>query len=166
MSKRAHVARTPQLRGLLHSRETNIDYSTSTGRCSALECRAIKRSLSCKLVATNSGVILRLTRNTRDEAYLSQELKWMHMEEIQLASAARCSGGVGADETTLIERVEPSSRVTACLSIPTVHKLLHVLEKSWATTQSSNVSCGGVRTCGQRHNFPEKNKLKHLSSKP
>ena len=37
----------------------------------------------------------------------------MHLEENQSESAATCSGGMGTDDTTLIEVVEPSSYAAA-----------------------------------------------------
>ena len=53
------------------------------------------------------------------------------MEDNQPGSVATGSGGLGTDDTTSIEVVEPSllqPRVTACLSISTVLTVLHVLE--------------------------------------
>ena len=53
---------------------------------------------------------------TRDEGYLSQELEWM--ERNQHGSDATGSGGIGTQDTTLIERVEPSSVVAAGDRLP------------------------------------------------
>ena len=56
----------------------------------------------------------------------------MQMEENQLGFAGTVSGGLGTVDTTLIERVEPSSFVAAGGSLRVhlaVQKLLHVLEK-------------------------------------
>ena len=49
------------------------------------------------------------TQYARDKRYLSQGLEWMQMEEHQPQSAATSNGRVGTGDTTLIERVEPSS---------------------------------------------------------
>ena len=58
------------------------------------------------------------TQYTRDEAYLSQKLEWMHMEAHQPESAATDSVGTGTDVTTLTEGVEPSSLVAAGARAP------------------------------------------------
>ena len=48
------------------------------------------------------------TQYARDERHLSQELEWMQMEEYPPESASTSNGRVDTDDTTLIERVEPS----------------------------------------------------------
>ena len=55
--------------------------------------------------------------------------------------------------TTLMAAVEPSSFVvvTACLSIPTVLTLQHVLEIPRSSQKKILCSCGGARTSGERH---------------
>ena len=58
------------------------------------------------------------TQCTRDEANLSPELEWMHMEENHIGSGARGGGGMGIDVTTLAEGVAASSFAAAGDRLP------------------------------------------------
>ena len=49
----------------------------------------------------------------REMKDISQALEWMHVEENQLGSAATAGGGLGTDDTTVIEVVQPSLLVAA-----------------------------------------------------
>ena len=63
---------------------------------------------TCEPSAANLGVILS-PPSLREMKHISQELEWMQVEEHLPESAATGGGRVGTDETTLIERVEPSA---------------------------------------------------------
>ena len=92
----------------------------------------------------------------------------MQMEEHQPGSAATGRGGMGTDDTTLIERVEPSSFVAAA------DRLLVHLNSSystacagdtWTSTQSFNVPVEEPQQVeGQQ--LPRKRNLKNMCSKP
>ena len=78
--------------------------------CSSLKCwKGRKKRLPiCKLAAMNFGVLLS-PHSMREMKDISLELEWMQMEENQPGSATTDSGALDGDDTTLIERVEPSS---------------------------------------------------------
>ena len=87
----------------------------------------------------------------------------MHMEETQAELATSGSGGMGADVTTLIEGVEPSSfaAATACMTIEIVFFSTTCPGDTQEILQSFSVSCpcfgfGGARTINERFHFEEK----------
>ena len=74
-------------------------------------------------------------------------------------SAHPGGGGMGTDDTTLIERVELSSFGAAGDRLPVHHQQFETWCMSWRyldTSQSSNVLVGGARTTEERHDFREK----------
>ena len=75
--------------------------------------------------------LLQLPQHTREEVLPSPELQWMHIEEDQPESLATGSGGLGTDDTSLIERAVPSSSVAAG-----AHLLVHL-------TSSYSTACPG-----------------------
>ena len=90
----------------------------------------------------NIGIILS-PFSMREMKDISQEVEWMQMEPNQPGSAATGSGGVGANDTTLIEIVEPSSFDSA------VDRLLVHL------SSSKIIACPGDTTTGtQSCNVP------------
>ena len=112
--------------------------------------------LHCKLAATNFGHLPEPTQYARDEGCLSPDLAWVHMEETQPGSAATGGGRVGTDDTSLIERVESSSFVSAEDRL-LVHQQFKNYCMSWRCpwnpTQFS-CSSGEASTGEERHNFP------------
>ena len=89
-------------------------------------------------------------QHARDEGYLSRAgCTW---EKISL-DLLPSSGGMGTDDTTLSEVVEPSSFDAAG------DRLLVHLNCSYST------ACGGARTRGETQ-LPRRGKLKNLTSKP
>ena len=116
-----------------------------------------KRLPSCKLAATNDGVILSAP-SIREMKHISEELEWMQMEEKQTVSAAKGTGGLDTDDETQLERMEPSSIAAAG------DRLLVRLNSSYSAacpgdtrtaTKKFECSCEGVRTIEGKHNFPE-----------
>ena len=97
----------------------------------------------------------------RDEGYVLQELEWMQWKTTGPISAATSSGGMGTADTTVIERVEPSSTVaamTAFLSISAVQNCC----MSWRYPDihtTFQCSGGGARARGERQ-FREKGSRK------
>ena len=87
------------------------------------------------------GIILS-PHSIRDTKHISEELEWVHTEENQLGSVATGSGSVGTEDTTLMERVEPSSLVAAGDRLPlhlSSSKIVQCLGDARTSTQSSNV---------------------------
>ena len=121
--------------------------------------------VSCKLAAINFGIILS-PHSKREMTDISQQLGWMQMEEHQPESVA--DGRVGTDDTTLIERVKPSSFVAAGDLLP-VHLNSQTNSMSWRYPDSRTKV---LMFLWRSHNkwretqLPGQRNLKNLSSEP
>ena len=106
------------------------------------------------------------TQHARDEGYRSEEQERLSMEEDQPGSAANGSGGLGTDDTTLIERVEPSTFGAAGHRLP-VHlsssEITACPADTGTSTQRSNVPVEEQNKWWETR-LPRKRKLNNLSS--
>ena len=104
-----------ELKRVLEVERTKIEYVA--GR---LEIRKSKDLSTFGQVTRSSPKVARslhlilgifLSHHSMRETWynMSPELEWMRMEETQIGSAAAGCGGLGPDDTTMIEVVEPSS---------------------------------------------------------
>ena len=149
-SLEAHVAQIPQLRVMIEvERQTSNTLQAEVLRLGAEHlqiCQKWERSkeevAQLQARCNEFGHLLEPTQSTRDEGYFSPELELMQMEENEPGSAATGCVRMGTDETTLIDRVEPSPFVVAGDRLP-VHpsssKITACLSDTLPSTQSSGV---------------------------
>ena len=104
----------------------------------------------------------------REMSYLSQKLERIHTKERQHqhGSAATGGGGLGADDTTLIQRVEPSLSDAVGGRLPS-HLSSSTITACPGDTRTAAQQFKEPETSGERPpQLPRKWKLKNLSSKP